>query len=161
MDDRDLLRQTPVWIEVMTANLSDAQWRQRPAEGQWSALEVVGHLYDIEADWYGDWIRRIARGERTDFTGLTFAADELVVDRAHNEADPRQRLAAFKVARTHTLTALGGDDVPWQRRWTAGTRAGDLRDLVRRLANHDAIHIGQLGKIRRAIDAIRGGGPTR
>jgi uncharacterized damage-inducible protein DinB len=151
MDSRDLLRQTPTWLEVMTAGLSDARWRQRPAEGQWSALEVVRHLLDIETDLYGLRVRRLARGEQTDFTGGPgFNADRLAAERRYNEADPKAALADFRREREATLAALAGE-VDLSRRWRSGTSEGDLAVLLARFANHDAIHIGQLGKVRRVV----------
>ncbi len=153
MDDRDLLRQSPTWFEVMTAGLSDAKWRERPAEGQWSALEVVRHMLDIETDVYGLRVRRLARGEQTDFTGGPgFDADRWATERRYNEADPKAALADFRREREATLAALAGD-VDLTRHWRSGTMEGDLRTLLARFANHDAIHIGQLAKIRRGIRA--------
>ena len=151
MDDRDLLRQSPVWLEVMTAGLDDAKWRKRPAENQWSALEVVCHLIDIETDIYGMRVRRLASGAQTDFTGgPSFNAERWATERRYNEADPAERLAVFQSERGKTLAALGGD-VDLSRRWRNGTNEGDLRGLLARFANHDAIHIGQLAKVRRSV----------
>lgn len=151
MDDRDLLRQTPVWLSVMTASLDDAQWRQRPAEGRWSALEIVCHLVDIETDLYGRRVRSLARGEGGDFRGdPRFDADQLAAQRHYNAADPAERMAAFHREREETLAALGPEPV-WARGWQTATGTGDLRGLVSRVANHDAIHLGQLAKLRRTL----------
>jgi uncharacterized damage-inducible protein DinB len=153
MDDRDLLRMTPDWLEVMTANLTDAQWRQRPAENQWSALEVVRHLLDIETDLYGARVRQTATGERTDFTGDPgFNADGLAIERRYNEADPKQALADFRREREATLATLRGS-IDLTRRWRSGSMEGDLGGLLARVANHDAVHLGQLAKVRRSIRA--------
>jgi uncharacterized damage-inducible protein DinB len=153
MDSRDLLRETPTWLEVMTAGLDDAAWRRRPAAGQWSALEVVCHLVDIETDVYGLRVRRLARGEQDDFSGgPAFNADAWAAERRYNEADPGERLAAFRAERAKTLAALEGE-LDLARRWRSGSASGDLRGLLARFANHDAIHIGQLAKVRRALGA--------
>lgn len=153
LDNLYLLRNTPNWLAAMTAGLSDAQWRQRPAEGQWSALEVVRHLLDIETDLYGPRVRRLARGEQSDFSGGPgFNADSLATERAYNDADPKKALADFRREREATLAALAGD-VDLSRRWRSGSMEGDLGGLVARFANHDAIHIGQLARVRRTIRA--------
>jgi len=52
--DTDLaagLRAVPDGFAVLLATATDAQVRHRPADGEWSAVEVAGHLIDKANNW--------------------------------------------------------------------------------------------------------------
>lgn len=154
MDEAGFLATTPDVLRALTGYLSEAAWRWKPAADQWSCLEVAGHLRDIERELYGAWALRVLAEDRP-VLAARFDAAGLARDRRYNELDPAAALDQFAAARRITVDALraavpAARARPWVDR---DGREQTLRGLVRRLANHDAIHLGQIGKVKRAQQA--------
>ena len=155
MDQIEFLGATPQSLRQMTGYLSDAQWRARPAADEWSPLEVVAHLLDIERELYGVWVLRVLREDRPTLADR-FRAAELARERGYNQLDPAATLAAFAAAREATVGALRQAVAgAWDRTWVDREGAAQTaRFLLRRFANHDAIHIGQLARAKRSLRAF-------
>jgi hypothetical protein len=49
----DLLAAFPEQLKRQIQGLSDAALRYRPAPGEWSIVEIVGHILDVSALWPG------------------------------------------------------------------------------------------------------------
>ncbi|HZQ38122.1 MAG TPA: DinB family protein, partial [Dehalococcoidia bacterium] len=54
-----IIESLPVTLRRLTADLSDARLRRRPASGGWSIVEITGHLIDKTEVW-GERFRHIA-----------------------------------------------------------------------------------------------------
>jgi hypothetical protein len=147
----EILGATPGVVRALTGYLTDEQWRWRPAPDSWSVLEVVAHLRDIEREVYGALLQRVLREDAPTMTGH-FDASGWARDRRYNDFDPAVTLAEFTGARAGTVEALRAapsDAVHRTWRDREGTTL-TLGVLLHRFANHDAIHLGQIAKCKRA-----------
>lgn len=68
----------PAALRQQVAGLSDEQLRYRPAAGEWSIVEIIGHLIDVEALY----VRRI---------GQMISAENPILERIDQEALVEQR----------------------------------------------------------------------
>jgi hypothetical protein len=89
------LRAVASEFERAIADHSDASLRYRPAEGEWSAIEVVGHMLDKMQAW-GKRVERIVIEDRPYLPG--FDQDAYVRERGYQRADPAPLLAALRDA---------------------------------------------------------------
>ena len=78
-------RALPSHVESVLDGASDAALRARPAAGEWSAIEVAGHLVDKMQFW-SERVERISREDRPFLPG--YDQDVYVRDRAYQSADP-------------------------------------------------------------------------
>jgi len=89
------LRAFPRLVRVALDDADDAALRRRPAEGEWSAVEVVGHLIDK----MGVWTSRVERVATEDRPFLaSFDQDALVRERAYQWSDPTRLLEDLEAA---------------------------------------------------------------
>ncbi len=131
-------------IAALARGLSAEQARWRPAPGEWSALEIVNHLYDEEREDFRVRLRLTLEDPSQDWPPID--PEGWAVQRAYNERDLDESLAAFLGEREASLAWLRSLQAPnWDqaRRHPAGftLRAGDL--LAAWVA-HDLLHIRQL-----------------
>jgi len=87
------LRNYPNEIEALVANLTDDQFRSRPAEDAWSIIELLCHLRD-SAQEDGIRIRRLI--EEDNPTLVPFDQEEWARDRRYHDDDPRKTLTALR-----------------------------------------------------------------
>src|SRR5436190_21193552 len=98
------LEQTPDKLTACIARLSDAQLRQRNPAGEFSPVENVCHLRDLEVEGYGVRIKRIIAEDNpslTDFDGGKIAAE-----RDYNSQDVHVALEAFTIARKNNIECV-------------------------------------------------------
>ena len=125
--------------------------RVRPAPGEWSVLECIGHIVDGELVVAGRY-RWILAHDEPDIVGYDQAR---WVDRLrHNEDDAEELLRVFETIRTANISL-------WRRLSEADRarvgihreRGPESLDLTFRMAaGHDRVHLAQA---RRALDAAR------
>ncbi len=137
-----VLRQTPTAVRAMCAGLSDAQWRTPMADGEWNALQVVGHLLDVDVVYEFRW-RLILTQDRPGYPGY----DEKRWSQLPRPA-PTQLLAALEGLRAVNLALLEGvDDDDATRSGVHGEQGEERFDLtVRKIAGHDLAHLNQLAR---------------
>jgi hypothetical protein len=142
---------TPAAVRALLAE-AGPDLRTRPAPGEWSVLECIGHLTDGELVVSGRY-RWIIAHDEPDLLG--YDQDLWVTGLRHGEDDPASLVDLFEGLRRANLDL-------WRRfSVTHGGRIGMHRergpesyDLTFRLAaGHDRVHLGQA---RRALDAVRG-----
>ncbi len=124
-----LLRETP-----------EIGWTVRPAEGEWTALEVLCHLAETERQAYRPRLQRVLAEDNPALPAL--AEPPLAV---RDEA-PRAALERFAAERQATLDLLGTlatDDWerPAQHHRLGQTTLLGLADLI---AQHDRLHLRQI-----------------
>ncbi len=149
-----MLREAPPRIASLTADLSPAQLRAAPAEGEWSANQVLAHLRACADVWGGcidvilaqdtPTIRAVDPRtwmERTDYVGQEFAPS----------------LRAYTAQRADLMAILEGLAPEGWSRSANVTGAG--KPLVRSvysyaawLARHERPHVKQ---IQRVVAALR------
>lgn len=125
------------------AALSPEAARRPPAPGEWSAVEVAGHLADVERVLCYRALR-IARGDTTPIEGVDDFAPYVAAGNFHDR-DMREVLEEFAAARRATLAFLRGlDAAAWTRTGLADGNAISVRALAYTLAGHEASHIEAL-----------------
>jgi uncharacterized damage-inducible protein DinB len=133
--------------------VSDADLRRRPADDEWSMIEVLAHLADVEAHWLGQ-----ALAIRDDPEHLFVHFDDERWKREHpavRDEPPAQVLA--RVERAHravleTLAGLTPHDLDRAGRHPRGAPY-TVREVFRRYAAHDENHTAQLAAIRARLGA--------
>jgi hypothetical protein len=137
----EVLRQTPTAVRAMCAGLTDAQWRRPMADGEWTALQVVGHLLDVDVVYGFRW-RLILTEERPSYPGYDEKRWSLLPRPA-----PTQLLAALEGLRAVNLAVLDGVDDGRRRLGVHGEQGEEHFDLtVRKVAGHDLAHLNQLAR---------------
>lgn len=147
------LQETPNQLSVLIHELSDSQLRWRNSADEFSALENVCHLRDIESEGYATRINRIL--EETNPFLPDIDGGRLAVERSYNDQDPEVALRAFVVARTTNLETLRGMETKELER--SGTLEGvgvvTLKRLLEMMREHDEGHIDELRVLRQRLNS--------
>jgi len=128
--------------------------KRRPAAGEWSVLELVGHLVDAEIVMSGRYRWTISQDQPP---LLGYDQDRWVAHLRHNESQPEELLAVFSALRTANLrlwrqsTAEDRDRVAMHSE--RGPESYGL--MFRLLAGHDRFHLNQMRDTLRAVHAPR------
>jgi hypothetical protein len=124
--------------------------RARPADGEWSVLELLGHMLDAEIISSARY-RWVIAEQRPPL--VPYDQDRWVDALAYNDADPAELLATFDALRAANIAL-------WRRSTAAqrardglhGERGPESFDLMfRLLAGHSRFHVDQM---RRTLDAV-------
>ncbi len=153
-DPLEVLERTPGTVRRLCEGLDDAAWRRPMAAGEWSALQVVGHLFDVDVVYGFRW--RLALTEDAPaypgydekaWSGLARPAPPQLVD----------ALAALREANTALLRSLGERDL---RRTAVHAEQGseDVRRMIDKVGGHDLAHLDQL---ERTVAAARSAAERR
>lgn len=142
------LRRSLQVIPAMVADLTDEQVRWKPPSGNWSILEILGHLVAEEKF---DFRPRVQLTLDDPGQGWPdYDPEGIVVSEKFNLKDPQETLAEFVKERSDSLVWLSGlneDDPDWdlahQHRRMGPLRAGDL--FLSWVA-HDQLHVRQIAK---------------
>jgi len=137
----EVLRQTPTAVRSMCAQLTEAKWGTPMAEGEWNALQVVGHLLDVEVVYGFRW-RLILTEDRPAYPGYDEKRWSLLP-----RPVPSQLLGALAGLRAVNLAVLEGVDDAAGRSGVHGEQGEERFDLtVRKVAGHDLAHLNQLAR---------------
>jgi hypothetical protein len=142
---------------VRGIEISDLRWK--PTSGNWSILEVLGHLADEEVE---DFPLRLAfvlemrPGPWPSIDPVGWATS-----RRYNEQDPESVLARLTAARQRNVAWLRS--LPASTDWTLSyqhPRFGPIRagDILASWPAHDALHLRQIAKRLHEL-AARDGDP--
>jgi hypothetical protein len=151
-DPAEAMAETPAILRALLDEAGD-DMRTRPAAGEWSVLQLLGHIADAELVVAGR-LRWILAHDRPEL--LPYDQD-LWVDTLHRDDDPDTLLADFESLRQANLDL-------WQRTPIGErSRVGIHRErgpesfelTFRLLAGHDRVHVAQA---RRALEAVRASG---
>jgi DinB superfamily len=150
-DPLAVLERTPAEARRCCQELDGRAWTAPMAPGEWSALQVVGHLLDVEVVYGFRW--RLALTEKEPaYPGY----DEKAWSRLARPAPPRllDAFAALREANLALLRSLG--EVDLRRVAVHGEQGGeDVRRMIDKVAGHDLAHLNQL---RRTVAAVMPGG---
>lgn len=140
------LGQTPVVLASVFQHLSQADLRLKDSE-EFSALEHICHLRDLEIEGYGERIVRILEEHNpclADFDGARVA-----IVRDYNKQDAKAALAAFSDARSRNLKLL--QNLTPEQMAREGTLEGvgviDLEKLGEMMVEHDEGHLAEFKTI--------------
>lgn len=146
------LAETPTRIQSLVNDISDEQLRRRPSEGEFSFVENVCHLRDIEVEGYATRLNLVLREDRPSLPDID--GGRLAVERAYNEQDVQEALRAFSLARTKNLSALsnlGPEELRREGR-LEGVGSVKLEELMVMMRDHDASHLKEIEQIRRQLN---------
>jgi hypothetical protein len=143
-----LLEDAPGKLVTLTSDLSDAELRWKHSGEEFSALENICHLRDLEVQGYAPRIRRLLDETNPvlpDFDGARVAAESNYNDEARVAA-----LEAFEKARHANVDRLRSLTEEQLRR--EGTLEGvgtiTLKQLAEKMREHDEDHLEDLRVLR-------------
>ena len=140
----DFLNDTPYKLAHLTDGLSDAEIRLKSSPDEFSALENICHLRDLELQGYTERIRRIlaeAAPPLADFDGARVAAES-----SYNSEQPGVALQAFQTARSENIKLLRAlTEVELEREgMLAGVGKITLKRLAELMREHDEGHLEEV-----------------
>jgi len=129
--------------------------RTRPAPGEWSVIELLGHMVDAEIISAARY-RWVISEDRPPL--VPYDQDLWVAALDYNDADPDDLLAAFDALRAANIALWGRSNAAQRARdGLHGERGPESFDLMfRLLAGHDRFHIDQM---QRTLDAVSADAP--
>lgn len=132
---------TPAALRALVAEAGD-RLRVRPAPGEWSVLECIGHIVDGELVSSGRY-RWIVAHDEPDLVG--YDQDRWVSCLRHADADPAVLLAMFEGLRAANLDLWARLPVADRARIGLHRERGpeSFELTFRMLAGHDRVHLGQ------------------
>ena len=139
----DSLRKTPVLLGALLAGVDEDRAHARPAEGEWSTVEVIGHLIDAEERAL-ERIAAVLKEENPELPG--YDQDALVRDHGYQrQALPAvtDRLLALRAERLEVLSRLTEEQ--WLRTGvSAGRGVTPLTAITCHMCWHDTNHLAQI-----------------
>ena len=146
------LRRTPELISSMLQRLPSPHWTAKTYEEEWSFVENICHLRDLETEGYAVRIARILEEEKPflpDFDGSRIA-----VERNYIDQDAWQALRDFTRTRTNNVARLRDLDAGLLERTGTFENTEDitLRKLIDMIREHDEHHLGDLARLCESLD---------
>jgi DinB superfamily len=138
------LARTPEILRLVTADLSDADWRAHPAPERWSPLEILCHLRDEEQEDFGARLRVVLAGGG-EFAPIRPA--EWVTERRYRAEDPLQVRAEFERRRQGTIElvrSLRPEQLAAVGKPANGGFELNGNDVLAAWVAHDLLHLRQL-----------------
>ena len=139
----DSLRKTPVLLAALLSGVDEERAHARPAEGEWSTVEVIGHLIDAEERALAR-IAAVLQEENPELPG--YDQNGLVRERGYQQqALPAvvERLLALRAERLDVLAALTEEQ--WLRTGvSAGKGVTPLTAITCHMCWHDTNHLAQI-----------------
>ncbi len=148
----DSLLATPLTVSLLIKGLSEEQLRHRNSPDEFTALENLCHLRDIEVEGYSQRIMKIVKENQPSLPDID--GGRLAIERDYNHQDANEALAQFNRARASNVEILRGlSETDMSREGTLeGMGTVTLEKLVQMMQEHDEGHVSELQAIRRRID---------
>lgn len=142
---------TPAELRALVAD-AGPDLRTPPAPGEWSLIELIGHITDAEIVASGR-SRWILAHDKPPIPG--YDQDLWASRLRHRDADPEELLALFEALRTANLALWRRTPVEDRSRIGIHAERGpESYELTfRLLAGHDRFHVDQA---RRTLEQVRG-----
>jgi hypothetical protein len=146
------LAETPASVRRLVGSLSASEARWKPSAAEFSALEQVCHLSDLEREAYAVRIEKLMHEEQPfmpDFDGGKIAAE-----RDYNGWQMDDALAAFARSREANMRALSKLSLADFARGGVLETVGyiTLETLLVKMREHDEGHLRELDELARAFD---------
>src|SRR6266545_4444964 len=147
-DPLEVLGATPAVVGRVVAGLSGEQWARPLGSGEWSAEQVLGHLFDVDLVYGFRW-RLILTEDRPSYPGY----DEKRFAALPKPAGP-ELLAIWERLRVANLALLAGmPRSAWERLGVHSEQGEERFGLtVAKVAGHDLAHLNQL---QRTVESAR------
>jgi hypothetical protein len=147
----DILTQTPGAVSDLLRGLSDLSSRVKNSPEEFSALENVCHLRDIEIEGYEVRINRILDQENPSLPDVD--GSRLAIERDYNSQNLAKALQDFESARkrnTERLSSLNPEQ--FDRNGTMeGVGPVTIRKLIEMMREHDEDHLQELNIIHHRL----------
>ena len=139
-------------LEILEDTGSDL--RITPAPGEWSVLELLGHLVDAEIVLSGRY-RWVLSHDRPPLLG--YDQDRWVERLRHNDDPPDELLEVFSTLRTANLRLWDRSSADDRQRVAMHAERGpeSYELMFRMLAGHDRFHLDQMRRTLATIRAAR------
>jgi len=140
-------RDTPARVSRICEGLDDDAWLRPMGAGEWSAVQIVGHLLDVDIVYGFRWRLALTLDE-PDYPGY----DEKRWSMLARPPIP-VLLAAFSGLRAVNVALLANlDETAWCRKAVHGEQGPeDLRRMLDKVAGHDLAHCNQLDRTIAAV----------
>ena len=144
-----VLAATPGRISRLIDGDSSEMVTHKPPEDQFSILESVCHLRDIEIEGYANRIDRILNENEPELSDID--GGRLAIERNYNKQDLMQALETFVEAREGNVEKLKNIDLEQLTRVCKLQGVGDvtLERLLKMMAEHDEGHFEELEVLQR------------
>jgi hypothetical protein len=148
-DPAEVAQATPSAVQSLVRE-AGPDLQRRPAPGEWSVLELLGHLVDAEIVVSGRYRWTISQDEPP---LLGYDQDLWVARLRHNEARPEELLAVFSTLRTANLRLWRGSTAEDRDRVAVHAERGpeSYGLMFRMLAGHDRFHLNQMRETLRTV----------
>lgn len=127
---------------------------RRPKPGEWSPVEVLAHLADVEVA-SAFRIRKIVSEPRPVLT--PFDQEAWATALRYRRRDPRDLVRTFRAVRESNLSILRSLAPAQRRRVGVHSEYGPIRldQLAAHLADHDLNHLNQIRTTLRSLSRLR------
>jgi len=144
----DYLAETPAALERLIDGLGDEERRFRPDGAEFSVLENVCHLLDIEREGYAVRINRLLGEDNPVLEDID--GSRLARERSYNTQDIQTALEAFKSTRSDNVRILRSLDGDQRERGGVLETVGPitLSALLCMMREHDASHRKDILELR-------------
>ncbi|HSQ16715.1 MAG TPA: DinB family protein [Anaerolineales bacterium] len=145
-----VLRSTPAALATLLAGRSFAELTFQPQSGEWSSVEVVCHLRDVEREVN---LMRLGKALESDNPFIPGQdTDQWALQRQYIQQDCLEAQQTFLQARLNLLTIVESmTDADWDRPVRhAIFGPTKLRELINIIAGHDRLHVRQVLQALRA-----------
>jgi hypothetical protein len=138
-------------VREAVAGMTASDLRQRPIAGQWSTLEVVCHIADVET-LYAERIKRVLVEDRPLLPGCD--PDLYAAGLAYGSRNLEEELAIIEAQRRQLATILQQTPESALQRIGEHSNDGPLSglELLRRITAHIPHHVGFIAKKRRVLE---------
>lgn len=141
------LEETPVIIRALAVGLTDPELRRKPSAGEFSVLEHVCHLNDIEREAYAPRITRLLNENNPFLPDVD--GDKLARERNYQERNFDEALRAFTDARNENLSVVKKLSPEQLKREGVFEAIGPitLEGLLLKMREHDESHREEMRKL--------------
>jgi hypothetical protein len=142
------LAETPAAVRQLTSNLTESAARWKPSDKEFSAVEHLCHLRDIEQEGYRARIGRILEEEQPLLPDLDGA--RLAQERSYNKQELNVALDVFTRARLDNLSLIKSLSPEQLGRCGTFENVGPitLEKLLHMMREHDEAHLQELKDLR-------------
>jgi hypothetical protein len=145
------LGRTPVDIALLLTEIPTVSINIRPAVDEWSILENVCHLRDIEIEGYSVRINRILKEDNPFLSDLD--GSRLAIERDYNRQSLNDAILSFTAARKQNLSLLNAatEEEFAREGELEGVGNVSLAKLVAIMCDHDDGHIEDMQRLLRLL----------
>ncbi len=145
------LQTSPTPLEAILASVTGGAWILRPNMKEWSLIEIICHLRDVDRDINIPRFHDFINKDNPTITGID--SDSWADKRNYQQEDPFQAVRDFTATRIELLNLLDQlDEHDWQKpAWHTIFGKTNFSELMQITAEHDRLHIRQLFSTRNIV----------